>query len=344
MTEKQFVRRVLIAICIAALAAAAWMLAVIVLLIFASVLSAVLLRTISDPLARMTRIPQGAALAITVVVLFGLAALVGFFFGPLLFGELGALIAGLPAAFTKLSQTFNLGSITDLFKSGDAASSVSSLAARLFTWSTGLVGALASLLLVVMGAIYLAADPQLYRAGFVKLFPVGTHPNVEATLNDAHAALQGWILGQLIAMAVVGILTSLALSWIGVPNPIALGLIVGLADFVPYIGPVVASIPVILVAGSQGAQTLAWAIGSLLVVLQLESNFIVPLVAKHMVSIAPVVGLFAVVALGVLLGPLGLMLGFPLAVVIDVAVRRLYVRDSLDEPVEIMGEPAEKSQ
>ena len=60
-------------------------------------------------------------------------------------------------------------------------------------------------------------------------------------------------------------------------------------------------------------------------------------------AMAPAVGLFAVVALGVLFGPLGLLFGFPLAIVIDVAIRRLYILDSLDQPVEILGAPAKRS-
>ena len=66
-----------------------------------------------------------------------------------------------------------------------------------------------------------------------------------------------------------------------------------------------------------------------MIVQQVESNLITPLIADRMVSIAPAVGLFAVVAMGVLFGPLGLLLGFPLAIVFDVAIRRLYVRDTL---------------
>jgi predicted PurR-regulated permease PerM len=79
----------------------------------------------------------------------------------------------------------------------------------------------------------------------------------------------------------------------------------------------------------------------LVVVQQVESNLIMPLIADRMVSIAPAVGLFAVVAMGVLFGPLGLLLGFPLAIVFDVAVRRLYVRDTLGQPVQIVGKPTQ---
>jgi predicted PurR-regulated permease PerM len=87
-----------------------------------------------------------------------------------------------------------------------------------------------------------------------------------------------------------------------------------------------------------------WAVGVLVIVQQIENNLIAPVLAKRMVSVAPVVGLFAVVAMGVLFGPLGLLFGFPLAIVTDIAMRRLYVLDTLGEPVEIMGKPAKSPQ
>ena len=79
------------------------------------------------------------------------------------------------------------------------------------------------------------------------------------------------------------------------------------------------------------------------VVQQIESNLIMPLVAGRAVALPPAVGLFAVVAIGVLFGPLGLVLGYPLAIVIDVAVRKLYVRKTLGEEVEVIAEQTDSA-
>ena len=125
------------------------------------------------------------------------------------------------------------------------------------------------------------------------------------------------------------------------PSAFALGFIAGIAEFVPIIGPILAAIPALLIASSQDLQMVLLALAVLVVVQQVESNLITPLIADRMVSIAPAVGLFAVVGMGVLLGPLGLLLGFPLAIVFDVAVRRLYVRDTLGQPVQIVGMPTQ---
>ena len=197
---------------------------------------------------------------------------------------------------------------------------------------------------MLFGGIYLAINPRLYRDGLVKLVPPAVQPNVNATLDDSGEALKRWLAGQVIAMLLVGVFTGAGLWLAGVPSAFALGFIAGLAEFVPLIGPILAAIPALLIASTQDWQTVLLALAVLVVVQQVESNLITPLIANRMVSIAPAVGLFAVVAMGVLFGPLGLLLGFPLAIVFDVAIRRLYVRDTLGERVEIMGKPAKPSR
>ena len=342
-SEMRFIRRALIFLGLAALVAVVLALADILLLIFGSVLVAVALHAISEPLVTYGRIPQRWSLTLAVLLVISVIATAAPILGPALAVEMRQLYDGIPSAFARTAEMLQLGSFTDVLKGAGAASTLGNMLARFVTWSTTLLGALSSIALVFVGGIYLAADPRLYRQGLVKMFPQSAHPNVVATLDDAGEALRLWLAGQLIAMMLVGVLTGVGLWLVGVPSAFALGLIVGLADFVPYVGPIFAALPVILVASTQDTQTLLWSIGILLIVQQIESNLIVPLLGRRLVSLAPAVGLFSVISMGILLGPLGLLFGFPLAVVIDVAIRRLYVLDGLGEPVEILGKPAEKS-
>jgi predicted PurR-regulated permease PerM len=87
----------------------------------------------------------------------------------------------------------------------------------------------------------------------------------------------------------------------------------------------------------------AWTLGVFVVVQQVENNIILPLLTGRAVDLPPAVGLLAVVAVGILFGPLGLLLAYPLAIVIDVAVRRLYVREALGEKVAIPGEKEKRA-
>ena len=267
-------------------------------------------------------------------------AAAGVYFGPELAAEMKNVFTILPDAANRLAGYVQLGSLADLIKNDAAASALGNLATRIVAWSTTVAGAFASLLLILFGGIYLAIDPRLYRDGLVKLVPPSLQPNVNSTLDDAGLALKLWLTGQVIAMMLVGVFTGLGLWLVGVPSAFALGFIAGLcrvcADHRPHCG------------GHTGAsdrqhavswQAVLLALAVLLIIQQVESNLITPLIADRMLSVAPVVGLFAVVAMGVLFGPLGLILGFPLAIVFDVAIRRLYVRDTLGERVEIMGKP-----
>lgn len=337
-SDATFIRRVFIVISIGILIATLWVLTDILLLLFGSVLVAVILHAAASPLQTYLHFGPRISLIAASLLILGIVALASIVLGPMLADQMRALFNALPAATNRLTTYFGVGSVADLLKEGTAASTLGGLASRIVVWSTTIIGAFGSFLLVVFGGIYLAIDPRLYRDGLVKLVPPAVQANVVATLDDAATALSLWLRGQVIAMLLVGALTGCGLWLAGVPSAIALGFIAGLAEFVPLIGPIVSAIPILLIAGSQDWQTFLLALAVVVVVQQVEGNIITPMIANHMISIAPVVGLFAVVATGVLFGPLGLLLGFPLAIVFDVAVRRLYIRETLGKSVEIPGE------
>jgi predicted PurR-regulated permease PerM len=331
--DRAFVRRVFIVVAVGALVAGVWALSDILLLLFGAILVAVILHTVADPLQSSMDIPRPLALALSGTGIVLLLVGAGFYFGPELSAELRNVFTTLPEAANRVAARLQLGSLADMIRDGAAASTLGGLASRIIAWSTTVAGALASLLLIVFGGIYLAINPGLYRDGLVKLVPPAIQPNVSATLDDAARALKGWLAGQAIAMLLVGVFTGLGLWLVGVPSALALGFIAGLAEFVPLIGPLLAAIPALLLASTQDWQTVLLALAVLVVVQQVESNLITPLIADRMAAIPPVVGLFAVVAMGVLFGPLGLILGFPLTIVFNVAIRRLYVRDTLGEKI-----------
>jgi predicted PurR-regulated permease PerM len=121
------------------------------------------------------------------------------------------------------------------------------------------------------------------------------------------------------------------------PAALALALLAGLAEFVPLIGPIVAAIPALLIALSEGVQTALWTLLLYLAVQQVESNLIMPVVQHRVVSLPPAITLFAVVAFGLLFGSLGVLFATPLAVVLFVAVKKLWVSETLGEPTDLPG-------
>lgn len=337
-TDAVFIRRVLIVVVIVALAGALYALSDILLLIFGAILVAVVLRAIARPIRAGIPINERLALLASILGVVAVLGVTGYLFGSRISNQLAAIIANLPEATAQFSKTVSLSSVSELVK----GSSIGNLVLNAFSWGTTVFGALATLVVVIVAGIYIAISPDTYRNGLLKLVPKPYQPQVGATLDDAGEALRLWLGGQLLAMIMVGILVAAGLALVGVPSALALGLIAGVTEFVPIIGPVLGAIPALLLAFTQDWNTVAWTLAIFVVIQQVENNLIMPLVAGRAVAVPPAVGLFAVVAIGVLFGPLGLLLGYPLAIVADVAVRRLYVRGTLGEDVEIAGEESGK--
>jgi predicted PurR-regulated permease PerM len=155
-------------------------------------------------------------------------------------------------------------------------------------------------------------------------------------------ALRLWLLGQLIEMAIIGVLSGFSVWLIGLPSPIALGVIAGVAEFVPYLGPILAAIPALLVAVTINLQAVLWTLLAYILIHQAEGHLIMPLIQRRMVHIPPALMLMNIVALSLLFGPLATVFAAPITVVLFVIVAKLYVRDSLEEQVPIPGEPAAK--
>ncbi len=337
MTDAQFVRRVLIVVAILAGAAALYLLSDILLLVFGAVLVAVILRAIARPIERNTTLGPKLSLAAAsigvAVLIFGVAYL----FGSQISDQLATLMERLPAATASLTRSEPFQSVSEILK----GSSVGNLLASAVSWGTTLAGGLASLFVVLIAGIYIAISPQTYRDGLLKLFPKGAKSHVADTLDDAGESLRLWLGAQLLAMVIVGAVTGIGLAIIGVPSALGLGLIAGLLEFIPIVGPVVAAIPALLIASTQSWDLVLWTLALFVLVQQIEGNIVMPLVSGRAVDLPPAVGLFAVIAIGILFGPLGLLLGYPLAVVMDAAVRRLYVRDTLGEKVATAAEKAD---
>jgi predicted PurR-regulated permease PerM len=101
-------------------------------------------------------------------------------------------------------------------------------------------------------AIYLAAEPQRYRSGLLRLLPLSMHRRA-SELFDATAEILGrWLAGQLMVMATVGLLSGLGLWALGIKAAFVLGLVGGLMSFVPYVGAIITAVPATLFALTQG--------------------------------------------------------------------------------------------
>jgi len=135
----------------------------------------------------------------------------------------------------------------------------------------------------------------------------------------------------------------MAFWFIGLPSPFALGFIAGALDFIPFLGPILGALPAALIAFTVSTEDVLWTMLAMFIIQQIEGNVIFPLVEKRMIAIPPALALFAIVAGGVVFGTPGLIFGFPLAVVVYVLVKKLYVRETLGQETPVPGEDADKA-
>jgi predicted PurR-regulated permease PerM len=317
-----FVARVVIVAAAAAVALAVWRASDVLLMAFGGLLLAVTLSALADLLART---PLGRRFALPVAVLAIVAALglLVWSVGGTLASQFNELLRQLPAALAKLRDWLAAAGIgravLDSFGSVDSTES----ALKLLGAAISTLGAAANLLLVLVLGIYLAADPGLYRRGFLRLVPSRHRSQAAAALDEASSALRKWLGGQLVAMAAVGVLTGIGLLALDVPLAFSLATIAALLEFIPFIGPIAAAIPAVLIAFAHDPATALYVALLYFAIQQIEGYLLMPLVQRWAVALPPALGALSVVVFGVLFGVPGVLFAVPLTVVAVALVNEL---------------------
>jgi len=190
---------------------------------------------------------------------------------------------------------------------------------------------LANTLVIVFLGLLFSFDPPSYRDGVVLLVKPSSRDRVRAVLDEMGGVLRSWLVGQFIRIVLMAASVWLALYLLGLPGAFLLGAQAGLSNFVPYLGPILAAIPVGLVAMPLGPSMLIWAVGVYTAIQSIEGYVIGPLIQRQAVELPPAWTLVAIVLFGSLFGVMGIALAMPLFAIGRVAVLRLYVEDWLGD-------------
>ena len=338
LVKGQFGRKIVVAASVAALVVTLFVLVFFVsrplIVIFAGVLLAVLLRALTNVVHRYTAIPCGVALWIVVLIL--LAAVGGFawFVVSQASGQFEQLGSGLADAWKRLEDfvsQYGWGRVVlDHVGDGDVSKKGANIVARVVG---GLVSALSILVVSVFLGLYLAVNPGVYQRGVMRLFPLVHRERAGDIMEKMGIALRGWLLGTLFNMMVIGLAITVSLSLLGIPMALALGIIAFFLEFIPYLGPILSAVPAVLIASSVGPTEVVYTALLYWAVQSAEGYLLSPLVYQRSVDLPPALTLGAQIMLATLFGVLGLVFATPLTACALVLVQEAYVEDALGDPV-----------
>jgi len=285
------------------------------------------------------------------IVVFGTVAvlvLIALWTGPTLANQSQELRTKLPESVTKLEDwmAVNQPRLLDVLAPLDSTSDST-------TVSTGgrLVGAITkkspaisgfafgvlqstiavfgAIVMIIFLALYIAMDPGVYRRGVLLLIPNDRRDRVGELLTALGGALRTWFATQLIAMVVIGAVTTVILLAIGVRGAFPLGVLAGIFEFIPNVGPTLSAIPAILMGFADSPRMALIVLGVYWGIQFLENNLLIPYLMKEQLDLPPALTLITQVVMAYVFGFLGLFVAIPLLATIVVGVRMLWVEDDL---------------
>ncbi|MBE9158053.1 AI-2E family transporter [Nodosilinea sp. LEGE 06152] len=319
-----------------------WQIRTVLLLALAAVTFVVVLNRAVRLLQKRIADRRVAVLILVVSVLLVLGGF-GAIIVPPFFSQLQAII-DLTSQVVNRAQTWvlNLGDTIPGFAIDDLQSleaildrlqtlNLEMIFGRFFTWFSNTLTIALNLLLVTVLIIMILMNPKAYRGIFLKLFPSSRRQQVSHVLDNCEEAISGWFIGILFNMTIIATMSMIGLWVLGIPLAFANGLLAGLLAFIPNLGPFLSVLPPAAIALLEAPWKAIAVVILYVVIQQIESNILTPLVMKKQVSLLPAVTLLSQVVFAVLFGFLGLLLALPLTLIIQQWVNEFVVKGFLDQ-------------
>jgi len=190
----------------------------------------------------------------------------------------------------------------------------------------------AGIVIIFFLAVYIGADPKLYRGGIISLIPHRRRARGEQVLEAVTGALRRWLVTQLIAMLVMGVVATAVLTALQVRAAVPLGILSGLLQFVPMAGPIISAVPAIAMGFVDSPEKAAAVLVAFYIIHFLESHLLIPLLMKEGVNLPPVLTVLTQAGMALAFGVMGLFVAVPMLVLVMILVKMLYVEDVVGDP------------
>ncbi|AFY66030.1 AI-2E family transporter [Geitlerinema sp. PCC 7407] len=320
-----------------------WQLRSLLVILMVSVVLAASIAPMVD-WAERYRVPRWLGAISAYLLIFLALTGVGLVIGPTVFEQIEQLIRQLPAYAETLRslieqwvlrisdtrpelirQLLDTQSLTNW-----VIRSSQQVVLRSYGITRGILGGVFSLVLSVFIAGYMLADSQTLVRGFVRLFPKPWDDRLAAQVGPISQRMGGYIRGRLLVSVVLGIATTAGLSFLGLPQyALGLGAIAGVTNLIPFLGPILGAIPALVVALAQGGWLVVWVLILFVIIQNVETYILDPLLVGSSVGVHPLYQLLSVLGGVQLLGILGAVIVPPWFAGASVLVEQLYLRPKL---------------
>ncbi len=325
-----------------------WQLRGLLLLVMVSVVLACSIAPIVN-WAEQYRVPRWLGALMTYLAIIGTLVGLIFLIGPTVLDQIQLLIRQLPLLLRKaLTQTeawalalndnrpdFTSQVFDQLDVQAIAAWAIRStrqVALRSFSLTTGLLGTLLSLVLAIFISGYMLADSKTLTTNFVRLLPTPWDQRINEQLPEIGGRIGTYIRGRLIVSGTLAIVTGIGLGFLGLQDfAIGLGAIAGVTNLVPFLGPILGAIPALIVAIPQGGWTVLWVILFYVVIQNIETYLLDPLLVGSSVGVHPLYQLLAVLGGTQVLGIIGALIVPPWVAGCAVLLENLYLQPKLQK-------------
>lgn len=198
----------------------------------------------------------------------------------------------------------------------------------LFSFVSNTVAAITGFVLLVFLAMYIAAEPEVYRGWLLAVVPAHARPQTRHVMGEMATVLRKWLVTQLIAMLVIGLVSMTVLLILGVKAPFALGFIAGLMEFIPTVGPILSAVPAVLMGFTDSPEKALAVVVAYWGIQFLENNLLIPFLMRGEMDLPPAITLVAQALMTLVFGFLGLMVAVPLTAAVLVPVRMIAEREN----------------
>ena len=344
VATRDFSRRVAIVNGITALfilaLAAVYVAADALLLVFACILFAIFLYQLTGALRKRLHISHTLALTAVVLLLLGVFVGGGWLMAPQISEQAGQLAKAVPQSLERMRAMLQshewLRFLVNHMPSPEQISQhLGRMVPNAGLFFAGIVGALGNVAIITFVGIYFAAAPRQYLRGLIKLIPQRKRARADEVLHTIGDELGRWLLGKFTSMVLVGIMTTVGLYLLDVPLALILGIIAGLLDFIPYLGPIFAGVPAVLIAMTISPDLALYTVLLFVGIQLVEGYLLQPLIEAKAVALAPALVIVMQLAFGAFFGLAGVALATPLTAVLAVLVGMLYVEDVLGDKADL---------